>query len=168
MGILDRYRQSMKSLTAIAMASTFANASPSDFPRLDGAHAHCEMTVIFPDTQCAALYKEMNSEIRSWSTGGPSDGLYSIYEEETDDYIWSTRVTKNRKYTDDQIFEFTQEGLSCKVAAKSRSQSSSYYDYSVNYCNMWNVFEGIGGFEDLQTKECKWVPSDPVSTCAEY
>ena len=110
----------------------------------------------------------MDAEIRSWANGGPSGGDYAIYEEDLTSYIWSTRTTPVAKYVDDQIFEFTQNGANCDVLAKSRSQTASYYDYDTNYCNMWNVFTELASFENLKTTKCQWVPSDPVTTCAQY
>ena len=110
----------------------------------------------------------MDAEIRSWANGGPSGGLYAVHEEQLDSYIWSTRTTPVAKYVDDQIFEFTQVGANCSVQARSRSQTTSYYDYDTNYCNMWNVFNSLASFENLTTTKCKWVPTDPVTTCAIY
>ena len=38
----------------------------------------------------------------------PAGGVYRFYDETAYDYIWTTRITKDRQYTDDQLFEFTQ------------------------------------------------------------
>jgi len=42
------------------------------------------------------------------------------------------------------MFDLVQVGAyDCKVSAKSRSNSPSYYDWDTNYCNMWNVFNAL-------------------------
>ena len=152
--------------TAILVAAV--NSAASDFPKFDSFHAHCAMSADYPDTQCESLWTEMDAEIRSWNVTDPSGGVYSIYEEQDDSYIWSTRLTRDRNYTDDQIFEFSQVGTTCHVAARSRSQSNSYYDYDVNYCNMWNVMSRLPTMEDLTLSKCQFYPTDPVTTCARY
>ena len=127
------------------------------------------MSVSYPNTQCDALWNQMYTEIDSWSGGGPSGGIYDLYEWQEWSYIWSTRLTLDRQYTDDQIFEFTQNGTTCDVAARSQSESPSYYDYDVNYCNMWNVFNGISPIiVNMQVTECPFEPTDPATTCQRY
>merc|ERR1712032_187173 len=166
MGIIIK----MKTAFAMASVATLTQAAVSDFPKFDSLHAHCAMSTNYENTLCSALYTEMDHELRSWSTGGPAQGVYTIYEQEEGVYIWSTRLTKNKQYTDDQIFEFSQEGQACHVAARSRSQSHSYYDYDVNYCNMWNVLNELGGMGDIQTSDCQFKPKDKkaAETCAVY
>ena len=79
-------------------------------------------------------------------------------------------MTYNRKYTDDQLFDFEPTGTtSCKVTAKSRSESISMLDNGVNYCNMWNVFDALGlDWSIDKVSHCSVEPSDPVSNCARY
>ena len=94
----------------------------------------------------------MVAKIAEWDsdTASPAGGIYTIKEKNDGDeyqegqYIWSTRQTKNKKYTDDQMFEFNVDKQGCQVKGHSRSQSLSYYDYSVNYCNLWNVYNALG------------------------
>ena len=123
------------------------------------------MNVSYSNTDCSTLYSEIDTEIRSWVNGCPAKGFYAVKEETSPLYIWSTRETPARKYTDDQIFELTQNGTACDVKARSRSQSHSYYDYNVNYCNLWNVLNGIGGMENLSIKDCRFHPDSPLETC---
>ena len=153
---------------AFATLAAVATAAASDFPRFDSMHAHCQMNVKFVYTSCAVLYAELDDEIRSWANGDPSNGLMAVKEEELYTYIWSTRTTPVAHYIDDQIFELTQNGHDCDVLAKSRSQTTSLYDYDTNYCNMWNVLNSIGGMTSLTTKDCAWVPDSAVETCAIY
>ena len=128
------------------------------------------MNVTFDGVTCDSLYQLVNNQVRSWENGDrcSSPGFYSVFEEREGDYVWSTRLTANKKYTDDQIFEFNKVGNTCQVAAKSRSQSLSYYDYSVNYCNMWNIFNEVGRFTIDSTPDCAYPADDPVKTCARY
>lgn len=158
----------MQSFTIAATVAAVATASASDFPKNDSFHAYCQMSVTYTNTLCMQLYWHIDYEILTWMTGGPSGGLYAVYESHPVDYIWSTRTTPINKYIDDQIFVLTQDGDNCNVAAKSRSRTNSYYDYDTNYCNMWNVLNSVAQFENLTTSECQWVPEDAVATCAIY
>ncbi len=152
---------------AIATLATVAMSAKSDYPSFDALHANCGMQVSFT-TDCDTTYKSIDSTARSFSPG-PSTGLYAVKEETSGDYVWVTRTTPVQKYVDDIMFEVvsTTDG-GCTVNAKSRSESLSYYDYDTNYCNMWNVFNTIGGFSGLTTNNCSWVPDVAATTCAKY
>ena len=58
--------------------------------------------------------------------------------------VWAERLTANQEYTDDVMWTTMGAGgnNSCTITAKSRSQSLSWYDYSVNFCNMFNPLRG--------------------------
>ena len=58
-----------------------ATASADKFPRFDALHANCEMFVQYPNMTCDTLYKELDTELRSWADGDPSNGLIAIKEE---------------------------------------------------------------------------------------
>ena len=159
---------------AVAALAVIASADPSDFPKDAWNHAGCHMTVTYPNTNCESLWNAMNSEINAWNPE-PLDtpGYYSVYEEVPDQYIWSNRLTYNQKYNDEQLFEFAPSGAGCQVVAKSRSDTVSMLDNCVNYCNMWNVFNGleeagVGSFTIDKVFSCSQTPSDPVTTCARY
>ena len=131
-----------------ALLATIALADKSDFPRDDAKHADCHVTALFDQINCASLYDKFYYEILVWGDPEvtPAQGTYSMWEESLNDYIWSSRLTKNKQYTDDQLFEFTataEGGDGCSVAGHSRSRSPSVYDYSVNFCNLWNVYNSI-------------------------
>mmetsp|Transcript_36515 Transcript_36515/g.26588 ORF Transcript_36515/g.26588 Transcript_36515/m.26588 type:complete len:160 (-) Transcript_36515:78-557(-) len=155
----------------IALAFALVAADKSDFPTHNSGHAHCSLSADFAES-CDEVYDAIDANIAAWGSAetSPAGGLYRLYEESTDDYIWTTRLTANEKYTDDQLFEFTTTSTGCHVDGKSRSQSSSYYDYDVNFCNMWNVYNGVGDFTNLHHSSCQFYPSDSdiVSTCARY
>ena len=158
----------MKFICATLAAVAFADKS--DFPRFDSFHADCAVSAQFNQVSCDSLYALMDNEIRTWDSDAtsPSQGVYALKEEANDDYIWSTRLTKNKKYTDDQLFEFNTTSSGCLVSGKSRSQSHSMYDYSVNFCNLWNVFNGTGFEFTYSVGKCGYPADDPVSTCAKY
>ena len=155
---------------ACAALTALALADKKKFPRDDAFHADCHVTAQFDGVACEDLYKTVDNEIRSWGTdeASPSQGVYNLKEENENDYIWSTRLTKNKKYTDDQLFEFQPSNGGCSVVGRSRSQSMSYYDYSVNFCNLWNVYNGTGSKFTYSTGKCGYPAKDPVTTCATY
>ena len=163
----------MKFIAASALVA-FANAlSCSDFPSNSFSHAGCQMTVTFSQFDCSQLETLMSTEIKNWANGDSCTasgypGFYTLHHEEAGSCIWSTRLTANKKYTDDQLFSFAASGSGCKVVAKSRSQSLSYLDSCVNYCNMYNVFNGIGAFTIDDVSHCSQTPDDVASTCARY
>ena len=160
---------------ALATLAAIASASKSDFPSDAWNHAGCHVQATF-DASCDALYKQVDAEIKAWNPEPLSTpGYYSLKEEATDDYIWSTRLTYNKKYTDDQLFEFVNgTDSSCTIKGRSRSQSFSMLDNGVNYCNLWNVFNGIksagiaSSFSVDKVSSCSVKPSNPTETCARY
>ena len=163
----------MKFVAASALVA-FANAlTCADFPSDSSLHAGCHMTVTFSQYSCAKLEPLISNEIKSWATGDSCaasgyPGFYTLKLETSGSCIWSTRLTANKQYTDDQLFTFVNAGTGCQVIAKSRSESNSYLDNGVNYCNMWNVFAGIGPFAINKISSCSEEPSDAVTTCARY
>ena len=159
----------MKAFACIALAS-MAAAEKSKFPRDDAFHADCHVSAQFDGISCENLFALVDNEIRAWNsdTTSPAQGVYTLKEENLNDYIWSTRLTKNKKYTDDQLFEFASNDTGCSVTGRSRSQSMSYYDYSVNFCNLWNVYNGTGNAFTYSVGKCGYPADDPATTCAKY
>ena len=155
---------------ALATFAAIASAAASDFPKDDAFHADCHVSATFDSLSCDSLYAIIDAEIRAWgsSTTSPAGGIYNIYEEQVDQYVWSTRLTKNEKYTDDQIFELSETNQGCTSAGHSRSQSVSMYDYSVNFCNLWNVYNAVGSPFSYSVGKCGYPASDPATTCAIY
>ena len=159
----------MKTFACAALAA-LAVADKKKFPRDDAFHADCHVTAQFDGISCDNLYALVDNEIRSWGSAetSPAAGIYNLKEETLNDYIWSQRLTKNKKYTDDQLFEFVASDKGCQITGRSRSQSMSYYDYSVNFCNLWNVYNGTGNKFTYSTGKCGYPADDPVTTCATY
>ena len=158
-----------------------ANAYDHGFPNDDQYHAGCHMNTTLTPTTCEAAYNKTNTLIsENVDTGSDYKGLYGIHSEsgvptgdEPNSWIWSNRLTYNKKYTDDQMFEFTPVGVTspdfCEVVARSRSESRSYLDNGVNFCNMWNILSRLDGWTGEYTvSNCKTEPSDPATTCARY
>ena len=164
----------MKYAVASALFAAASATTCADFPRDSSMHAGCHMTVTFPQYSCDVLHSLIQTEVSAWGqpygdscrdSGFP--GFYSLYLNEAN-CVWSTRLTANLVYTDDQKFEFAPVATGCSVTARSRSQSTSILDNCVNYCNMWNVFTGIGTFTIDSVTKCSQEPDVPATTCARY
>ena len=163
----------MKSFIAATIAA-LVSADQSDFPADSWNHARCHVTASF-DVDCASLYEVMLPMISSWDPE-PLDtpGYYTVYEDSSDVYIWSQRLTYNQVYIDDQLFDFYPQGTTgCQIVGRSRSEAESIGDNGVNFCNLWNVYNGEQ-VTDIATVtiddvfNCSQDPSDPVTNCARY
>ena len=111
----------MKS-SIIALIATVAAAYDHGFPNDDAFHAHCHMTATLAGTQCTDAQAQAEQLIKdNVDTDSQYKGQMSIHSEGTG-WIWSERLTYNKKYTDDQLFEFTQSGVDCQIAARSKSE----------------------------------------------
>ena len=155
----------------LATLALFAGAASAEygFPSFSGLHAHCEITADNLKQSCDSLNKEFDTMLTNFKD--PSNGQYTLHASGAG-YTWATRLTKNKKYTDNVIFEFSDDGNGgCNLDAKSQSISLSFYDFDVNFCNMYNVIESssIKGTK-LNVKNCRFHPDDSKiqSTCAEY
>ena len=87
--------------------------------------------------------------------------------------VWATRLTANQEYIDDIMWTTVGAGgnNSCTVTARSRSQSLSWYDFSVNFCNMYNPLRGAklfnGTLEEVQVSRCQFPPTN-ITKCDRY
>ena len=144
------------------------------FPKFDSLHAHCAMTMTFPVSSCLDAFNAMKDAVETWTPEpGTAGGSYALWNSEEELNIWATRTTPVKKYVDDIYFEYTNSTgdfntKGCTVAAKSRSQSLSYYDYSTNFCNMWNVFQVVKDTGSMAVSDCKFPADDPKTVCAKY
>ena len=121
----------MKS-SIIALIATVAAAYDHGFPNDDAFHASCHMTATLTGASCADAKAKADQLIKdNVDTDSEYKGQMSI-KDEGDDWIWSKRLTYNKKYTDDQLFEFTTSGSDCNITARSKSETMSYLDKSVN------------------------------------
>ena len=119
---------------------------------------------------CADVYAAFDKTVTTASFD-PAGGIYAVKQATAGSNLWVTRTTPTAHYIDDIEFTLTGTGAICSIAAKSRSESPSYYDYDTNYCNMYNVFKSSGvAFTPVTTSECAWVPAaaDLEATCNKY
>ena len=127
-------------LATVAAVSTAYNHG---FPDDNAFHAGCHLDATITFTSCAdAIGKATQLINMNVDTDSEYKGQMSIYDSGSD-WIYSKRTTYNGKYIDDQLFEFAMDGPSCKVTARSYSESNSYLDNNVNFCNLWNVVSRI-------------------------
>ena len=156
-------------LSLIAIAA-FATADDHGFPSDSMFHASCHLTATLPSTSCADAKTKADQLIKdNVDTDSQYKGTMAI-KDEGDDWIWSTRLTYNKKYTDDQLFEFSDDASGCKITARSRSQSVSYLDNSVNFCNMWNLVSRAGTGMTYSVSDCHSHPDSgkEAETCTRY
>ena len=153
-------------IAAVAVASVSSDCGA--FPGDAWNHAGCHVDATFT-ADCATVYAAMSSIITSWNPEPlETPGYYSIKSQVENDCIWSTRLTYNKKYTDDQLFLFSESNGTCTVTGRSRSESVSMLDNGVNYCNLWNVYQAVGGDSIVNVSDCSVEPSNPVENCARY
>ena len=96
-------------MRTFALLAAIAVADKSDFPADDDQHADCHVTGYFDAQGCDALYSTMSYVIGLYEDPekSPAGGEYHYFDGAAYDWFWTTRLTKDKQYTDDQIFEFT-------------------------------------------------------------
>ena len=131
----------MKSFYQLAVATVVASAS-SQFPAFDDKHAHCSMR-IHSGKPCSDIFKTITNVVDNNKDTASPPGTYRPKSRSTkDNYVWAVRQTADLKYYDDVMFVMeNRPNDSCTVEAVSRSQSPSYIDFNVNFCNMYNVLK---------------------------
>merc|ERR1711920_674319 len=135
-----------RALVALALVGS-VSADDHGFPDDSSFHASCHLSTTLTGTSCADAKAKADDLIKNnVDTDSEYKGTMGIHSE-GDDWIWSTRLTYNKKYTDDQLFEFVTSGSDC----------------TVNCCNMWNVVSRIDGFSTASASHCKTTPSDPAT-----
>ena len=157
---------------------TFAIAAllgaASAFPSFDSFHAHCQIEVTI-DKSCDDTLKALSTYVKSGKDEASPPGSYSMSQEDST-MVWATRTTANNKYTDDVMWAKVGDGSAntCTIQAKSKSKSLSYYDYSVNFCNMYNPLRAATGaaftgdiVNDVKVSKCSY-PATATSTCDRY
>ena len=152
---------------AIAGLVLVASASIQDFPAFDMTHANCAMDVTFAGKTCSTIHDELKTVIDGYAAGDVGKGVYE-YVESSSEYFWVTRTTPVHKYVDDIAFELSDSADGCVVKSRSRSRTLSYYDYSTNYCNMWNPLHNADTFTNQSVHDCKFPTDKPEETCNIY
>ena len=131
------------------LAATIGLAQ-AGFPKFDSFHAHCQLDYTV-DASCSDTYNLFDSTLENFEDPASPQGKYSLKSKTPSSEIWNTRLTANEKYTDNVRFNFNDDGGKCHIQAQSQSISLSYYDYSVNFCNMFNVMRST--YPDLQISQ---------------
>ena len=144
-------------------------AVSAGFPSFDSFHAHCALSTSVA-MDCTTAQAAIDAVINGNEDRASPKGTYTMKQETAGQDSWATRKTANGKYTDDVYFGLAAAGNSCTVNAKSRSQSLSYIDNNVNYCNMWNVFKVAfpEGFSTPSASQCKFPASAGQKECDRY
>ena len=158
----------MFKVISFAMLALTTIAKIPSFPSFDWTHANCALAATYPGQQCSAVYQSMSKVITGYAQGDVGRGVYDFVEQSENQYIWATRTTPVAKYVDDVGFEFTQVGNDCRVQGSSKSRTTSYYDYSTNYCNMYNPIKNTGVYTSLTVSECKFPADEPDVVCNKY
>ena len=157
----------------LASATSLSLTDPSQFPAFDSGHSHCELTMTV-NKACSEVWNQVNEIVEDNKDPASPPGTYKPYEKEKNEYVWATRLTANKKYVDDVIFELADADGNCMVHSRSRSQSDSLYDNNVNFCNQFNVMkqvypaiEGDAGKANYKVGECLLNQSD-FTACGRY
>ena len=69
-------------------------------------HAHCAMTVKFPESSCLQAFNSMKDAVETWHPEPKANGTYAIWDAIEEERIWATRTTPVHKYVDDVLFEY--------------------------------------------------------------
>ena len=157
-------------LSLLALVAT-ANA----FPSFDMFHANCQINVKVTNQDCTVAMQSLGKALDVGSNEMASPpGFYKI-KSTTSNMVWAERTTANKKYVDDVMFQIVgSDNGKCDIVGKSRSQSVSYYDYNVNFCNMYNglrIAQRDSGLEfgDISNSKCSYgLTASDYKTCDRY
>jgi hypothetical protein len=124
----------------------------------------------FGATPLTGLVQGQWNRVKATSSGGfpYSEGIFEdLTKVVISQFDWNDRPAAEpvKEYI---AFEFSQVGADCRVKSRSRSQSLSYYDYSTNFCNMWNPLKNTGAFTSQKVTSCPFPTADPATTCNIY
>ena len=148
-----------------SLSVALVSASPDDFPWFDLLHSHCAVNVNIPNQLCATVYSDLISVLDKYNGGGdPSGGQYTFNERQAINYVWMVHNSKKGWYSD-VIFEPVQVGQDCQLKGRSRTRSTFHAAGTENYCDLWNVYEGLGTYTGIAVSSCSSVPRDPKATC---
>lgn len=106
-------------------------------------HASCKVTVT-ANAPCEQVKTEMMARVDGQSSGlwhdPHNNGTYSPTNASSG--LGFQRLTGNKKYTDQMLFDFVDSGNSCEISGCSESQVFSIADFSTNYCNLRMLYCG--------------------------
>ena len=117
------------------------------FPELNRENAYCQFEVTVM-SDCPTIYAKIKQAISIFTVmfepGGGTMDRQEYFEGRS---IWANRTSPINKY--EQDVQFTVKGdaspsiqfQQCLIDARSRSRRESYFDKSVNFCNLFNVLD---------------------------
>ena len=167
-------KQVLSYLLSALMVSTSVVMSQyhPHFPAFDSLHPHCQVNTTIP-MNCNQTRSHILHAVANVTDIVSPPGKYEFKQVENST-IWVTRMNGNGYLTDDILFaDFNVTGSEneCHIIAQSRSESMGYYDHSVNFCNIYNVFR-MGNLTTgtLFDYKCKFpVTEDNYNTtCSQY
>ncbi|CAK9063679.1 unnamed protein product [Durusdinium trenchii] len=94
------------------------------------------------DTECRKVLEEIRARVSDKEWVDPHNGGTYSLESGNGDLLELSRLTGNKRYTDQMTFTFTPQGKTCAIHACSESQVFSIADFSTNYCNLRNLYCG--------------------------
>ena len=159
----------MKSMTtkllALASLAFTVSSSAYDFPSFDIMHSHCAVSVVIPNKLCTSVYSDITNTVNKFNAGqDPSGGVYQYKEKQPISYMWLIHVSK-RGWNSDILLEPTQVNGDCQIRGRSRTTSTFHIAGTENYCDLWNLYQAIGPYTQMDINSCSSVPRDPSSTC---
>ena len=122
------------------------SAGDYGFPETDDLHSYCKLEVkTFPNFK-----NEVFNNVTKFILNGPdpAGGTYAPNINHTHNYtyLWAFRNNAKQDYLFDILFEFAiafpceDKYHGCRsITATSRSRALSYYDWNVNFCNLYNI-----------------------------
>jgi len=139
-------------------------------------HAGCSMVVHFPNVSCTDVREEIVARIKANQDPKSHQGKYKMIHDYKNATHASRTTGDGTNYTD--LFIFTYANLrneisqsqnlegnkGCKVTACSESQANSLYDFSTNYCNLYNLYCQAKKTSEQNEGDGKVVPCKKTKT----
>ena len=101
-------------------------------------HTGCKIETTY-DGACYQLYNNFFTKALYDLKKDQSKAVFDVLAQSKDEFFWVHKTTPSGKYSDDILFEFTDDSSKCKVVGQSRSRDLSFVDYNTNYCNVFNI-----------------------------
>jgi len=133
-------------MIASSVAATAAMTCPGSKAWI--THAKTQVTAVVK-ASCADVNAEIQA--RAGAQQGWVDphngGIYSVIsstaaEVRTERTANPSHSVGGKKYVDKQVFTLSDNAGACEISACSESQSTSYKDFSTNYCDLRNLYCG--------------------------
>ena len=137
-------------------------------------HAHCSFKVSWPSTDCSSAFSYLVDQVSHFNNPSVRESNYTLISSSASALtIHSTHTSPVHRYIDDQHMSLapSTSGTGCDMDAKSESRPISIYDYSTNFCDVYNLLRAGPAFSyDVSTLECPFHPKRGAedSTCNQY